>query len=63
MQDFASLTSSEKTAVLASMTASAQYTLKDSRDQKDYTVAKLADGNVWMTQNLDHDIVAETTYL
>ena len=28
----------------------------DRRDGKIYTVAKLADGNVWMTQNLDHDI-------
>ena len=26
--------------------------LKDTRDGKKYTVAKLADGNVWMTQNL-----------
>lgn len=26
--------------------------LKDTRDGKRYTVAKLADGNVWMTQNL-----------
>ena len=29
---------------------------KDSRDNKVYYVAKLADGNIWMTQNLDHDI-------
>ena len=28
----------------------------DIRDGKTYTVAKLADGNIWMTQNLDHDI-------
>ncbi len=28
----------------------------DSRDGKVYYVAKLADGNIWMTQNLDHDI-------
>ena len=31
-------------------------TLTDARDGKDYTVAHLADGNYWMTQNLDHDI-------
>ena len=27
-------------------------TLRDSRDGQDYTVTKLPDGNVWMTQNL-----------
>ncbi|MBQ9485134.1 hypothetical protein IJU85_03500 [Candidatus Saccharibacteria bacterium] len=30
--------------------------IKDSRDNKVYYAAKLADGNIWMTQNLDHDI-------
>ncbi|MBR3164499.1 VWA domain-containing protein [Candidatus Saccharibacteria bacterium] len=28
-------------------------TLLDTRDNKSYTVSKLADGNCWMTQNLD----------
>ena len=28
----------------------------DIRDHKTYNVARLADGNLWMTQNLDHDI-------
>lgn len=38
-------------------------TLVDNRgDKKSYTVAKLADNNCWMTQNLDLDIVAGTTY-
>ena len=32
--------------------------LKDTRDGKLYWVAKLADGNCWMTQNLDFDIPA-----
>ncbi|MDO5480672.1 MAG: hypothetical protein Q4F58_03335, partial [Candidatus Saccharibacteria bacterium] len=27
-------------------------TLKDTRDNQEYTVAKLGDGNVWMTKNL-----------
>ena len=31
----------------------------DSRDGKKYWVTRLADGNVWMTQNLDFDIVAD----
>ncbi|MBR2708855.1 hypothetical protein IKE98_00790 [Candidatus Saccharibacteria bacterium] len=30
--------------------------LRDSRDGKMYIVGKLADGNYWMLQNLDHDI-------
>lgn len=34
----------------------------DHRDNKGYTVAKLADGNIWMTQNLDFDIIAGKTY-
>ena len=37
-------------------------TLYDSRDEKSYTVAHLADGNYWMTQNLDHDIVTTTNF-
>ena len=39
-----------------------EVTMYDSRDEKSYTVAKLADGNYWMTQNLDHDIVAQANY-
>ncbi len=34
-------------------------TLIDSRDNKTYTVSKLKDGNCWMTQNLDHNIVTD----
>lgn len=33
-----------------------QYQLKDLRDQKIYWVAKMKDGNCWMTQNLDYDL-------
>ena len=60
MQDFAELTSSQKADVITSMTQNHQYTLKDSRDNKDYYIAKLADGNVWMTQNLDLNITNRT---
>ena len=63
MQDFAKLSTAEKTSVLASMEPNQQYQLKDKRDPinngadyKTYYVAKLADDKVWMTQNLDHDI-------
>ena len=34
----------------------------DARDGKKYFVAKLADGNVWMTQNLDLDLDSNTSY-
>ena len=59
MQD---ITSTNKTSVMASMTEGTQYTLKDKRDGKEYKVAKLADGKVWMTQNLDLDIDSSRTY-
>ena len=34
----------------------------DKRDGKWYWVTKLADGNIWMTQNLDLDIKSNKTY-
>ena len=57
MQDFAGLTSSELETVKSSMEEGKQYTIKDNRDNKFYYISKLADGNIWMTQNLDYDIV------
>ena len=62
MQDFGNVDSTNRAAILASMTAGQQYTMQDKRDGKTYTIAKLADGNVWMTQNLDLDLVAGDTY-
>ena len=56
MQD---LTSSNKSTILSNMTGDAEYYLADKRDDKTYCVAKLKDGNIWMTQNLDHDIVTD----
>ena len=50
------------------LTTGQVYTLLDSRDNEEYTVAKLADGNCWMTKNLrldfaglDEPITAENT--
>ena len=62
MQDFSTLTPAEKTAALARMPEGKQYILKDIRDNKPYYISKLADGKVWMTQNLDLDINENTTY-
>ena len=38
-----------------------QYKLIDNRDNKEYFVAKLADGKCWMTQNLDLDLSTAKT--
>ena len=49
MQD---INSSNKSTILASMVEGQPYLLKDSRDDEEYFVAKLADGKVWMLDNL-----------
>ena len=46
----------------STVTSGNEITVVDSRDGKSYTVARLADGNLWMTQNLDHDIDSTKTY-
>ena len=56
MQD---VSTSNVASIKSSMTQGQQYQLMDSRDNKVYYVAKLTDGNIWMTQNLDHDIVTD----
>lgn len=53
LQDFDGLAAETKSAIINSMTPGQNYTRKDSRDQQDYTIAKLADGKVWMTKNLN----------
>ncbi len=62
MQDFASLSEAGKANVFSSMTEHQEYTLQDSRDSTNYYISKLADGNVWMLQNLDFDINSARTY-
>ena len=62
MQEFKSITTDDLATIKGNMVKNQQYQLKDSRDQKIYYVAMLNDGNVWMTQNLDHDIVTDTNY-
>ena len=47
--------------VYASMETEKQYQLIDKRDNKKYWVSKLADGNVWMTQNLNYELTAPST--
>ena len=43
----------EVNACPASLTTGQVYTVKDSRDNQDYKVAKLADGKCWMLENLN----------
>ena len=61
MQDFAKLTPAEKASIKDTMIEDQQYQLRDIRDNKLYWVAKLKDGNIWMTENLDLDLSTEKT--
>ena len=58
-QDFGKLNAERKAMVVSSMTTDVNYTLSDNRDGRTYTVSKLDDGNVWMTQNLAFGYNAE----
>ena len=67
LQDFAHVSEANRNSIIASMIPEQQYTLKDSRDGKTYTIAKYQVGNsgnydVWMTKNLDLDLQAGETY-
>ena len=53
MQAFKGVAIDDKYSILDSMTEGQSYTIKDSRDNQEYTVAKLFDGNIWMTKNLN----------
>ena len=75
LQDFSVVSNENRNAIIASMVPGQQYTITDSRDNKTYTIAKYQTKyydeeidseqtayDVWMTQNLDLDIDASTTY-
>ena len=72
LQDFAVVNSDNRNSIIASMVPEQQYTIKDSRDNKTYTIAKYQAGtdsqtsqpiyDVWMTKNLDLDINSSRTY-
>ena len=57
MQD---ITSSNKATILGNMTPGNAYYIRDNRDQEPYCVSKLADGNLWMIDNLRLDITDST---
>ena len=56
MQDLNSNTNQNAEAIIESMEFDKQYQLRDNRDWKTYYLAKMKDGRVWMTQNLDLDL-------
>ena len=53
MQEFATMSAERKAKIIAGMPTDRQYQLQDVRDGKTYWIARLKDGNVWMTQALD----------
>lgn len=53
LQDFADLDEVNLASVKSSMPVHSTFTLKDKRDEQEYTIAKLADGKIWMTKNLN----------
>lgn len=55
-------TTTYRDAIIESMEVDRQYQLKDNRDWKTYYIAKMKDGRVWMTQNLDLDITIPYLY-
>lgn len=50
-----------RTSYSTSISYVPEKTLTDTRDNKTYVVRKLADGNCWMTQNLDLDLSTSKT--
>lgn len=52
MQDFSDLSASQIEEVLDSMTDEQAYLVPDIRDEEEYYIAKLADDNIWMIDNL-----------
>ena len=53
MQGFGTLPDAVKDSVKESMAIGATYTLTDIRDGESYKIAKLADGKIWMLENLN----------
>ncbi len=55
MQEFATMTDAKKEEIKNTMVVGQAYQLIDNRDNEVYNVAKLADGNVWLLDNLRLD--------
>lgn len=59
MQD---IRASVKTALLNDLTVNTPYYLRDARDNEPYCVSKLADGKLWLLDNLRLDLTDETVF-
>ena len=57
MQD---INSGNKSTVLSALTQDTTYQIKDNRDNETYCVGKLADGNLWLLDNLALDLTNST---
>ena len=57
MQD---ITSANRATVLNALTTDSTYQIKDNRDNETYCVGKLADGNLWLLDNLALDLTNPT---
>lgn len=53
LQEFDAISTTDLNSIKNSMTQGQNYTLKDQRDEQAYTIAKLDDGKIWMTKNLN----------
>ena len=51
---------SMKAALPTADATTGTYTLIDARDGQSYTIAKLADGNLWLTKNLNYGSTSDT---
>ena len=56
IMDYNGLVELESTAVDSDALGVGTFALSDNRDDKDYLVRRLADGNCWMVQNLDLEL-------
>ena len=54
------VTPSMKSSLPTADATTGTYTLIDARDNQSYTVAKLADGNLWLTKNLNYGSNSDT---
>lgn len=57
MQD---INSTNSATVLSALTTDATYQIKDNRDNETYCVGKLADGKLWLLDNLALDLTSST---
>ena len=54
------INSTNRASVLTALTQDQHYYLRDSRDEEPYCVVKLADGNLWLADNLRLDLTDGT---